>query len=139
MSDDSIKDKLKILPKVQLVDLDSNRFKMPINEDIIIVYFNTTCGYCLAEIEDIRENIDQLSNYSIILISMETLPTIRNFAKDYNLNFKNLFVTKIRPENVFDAFGSLSNPHVFVYGSDSFLIKEFRGPNTVASMLKSLK
>ncbi|MFN7259362.1 MAG: TlpA family protein disulfide reductase [Cyclobacteriaceae bacterium] len=127
------------LVKIPLVDLDSAKLQITSNKKLIVVYYSTTCGNCQSELEDIMENIHQFDEYNVVLISMESINEIKRFVKRYRLQRKNVFIAKIRPEDTFDTFGSLSIPHTFIYGRDSILIKEFSGPFTVETMLKTVR
>ncbi|MFM7853102.1 MAG: hypothetical protein ACKO96_14580 [Flammeovirgaceae bacterium] len=45
---------------------------------------------------------------------------------------------KINTEVVFDTFGSVSIPHIFIYDNEHKLIKEFKGETKMEAILQYL-
>ncbi len=136
---EQIQSRLSKLGELPLVDLDSTLFKMPEGKALFLIYFNSMCHACESEIQSIQENISKFSDYHIVLVSEESLSVIKGFANHIAPQNSTLFFTKIRPEDTFDTFASLSIPHAFVYSKEGLLIQEFKGAHTGLAMLKALK
>lgn len=73
-------------------------------------------------------------------MSSENISIIKKTSEDFGLaGLTNIHFTKINARDVFDTFGSVSVPHVFIYGKDSKLIKEFKGETKVEAILKYIQ
>jgi thioredoxin-related protein len=128
---------LKSLP---LFNIDSTRHIL--SEDkiaVAIVYFNSSCEHCQLEAEMIRNDISLFSNVKLIFISTETLKDIRNFAVKYQLgNLSNVQVLKMNADDLYNYFGSVSTPHIYIYNNERRLVKEFEGETKTSAILKYL-
>jgi hypothetical protein len=72
-------------------------------------------------------------------MSSESIKVIKRTSVDFGLEgIPNIHFVKINPEHVFETFGSLSLPHIFIYGNDRKLIKEFKGETKMDAILKYL-
>lgn len=133
--------KITTLPDLILHDVDSSALDISMfsNKYIVLIFFNSSCDHCQYEAIDVRNNVEALSKSNIIFISSETLLTIKAFAKSYGLDaYQNISFAKIDDENATAIFGSISVPHVFIYGPDKILRKEFKGETKVEAILKYL-
>jgi hypothetical protein len=73
------------------------------------------------------------------MVSSEFIKEIKSFSIKYRLNDEpNVTFTKINPEDVYNTFGSVFIPHIFIYGKDRKLIKEFKGETKVEAILQYL-
>jgi len=123
-----------------LIGLDSARFNIPTDKNLVLIYFNSECEHCQYELSQLNENIAEFEGIQFVLMSSENLSTIKSTSVKYELDrFDNIQFVKINPENVFDNFGSLSVPNIFIYGADGKLIKEFRGETKMEAILKYAK
>lgn len=137
----SIKEKRKKLPVFSLASLDSLSIESYSFEDtpLVLIYFNSECDHCQYEVRDIKKNIADFSKATVVFMSSEPLTKINAFADSSGLkDFPNVFFTKISSNDAFTAFGSLGIPHVFIYGSDKVLRKEFKGETSAEVILKYL-
>jgi len=124
----------------RFVDVDSSALLFPKNHFIVLVFFNSECILCQNEALEISRNLPLLSNTTILLISSEPIDTIKAFAELYGLrNQPSVTFAKINSKDVFGTFGSVSIPHIFIYGKDRKLIKEFKGETKVEAILQYLK
>lgn len=129
--------KVSTLSTVNLLGLDSTTFKIPTDKNVVLVFFNPGCEHCQYEAMGIRENIKDFKNATLVFLSSEPLNAIRHFSTQYDLDhFPFVHFTKINNEEVFDTFGTLSVPHIFIYGEDRKLIKEFKGETKIEAILK---
>ncbi len=130
------------IPDLPLFNLDSTSFRVSsfTSQFLLIIFFNPSCEYCQAEAREIRSKIGRFSSSSVLMVSSSRISEIRAFATEYNLQ-ANPVVTfaKINPDEVFKSFGSLSIPHVFIYGKDKQLIREFKGEASVDIIIKYLE
>ena len=134
--------KLSTLPELNLFTLDSLGFDalFKTNKPVILIHFNTSCEHCRYEISSIAEFAEEFENSEVIFFSTEPLSVIRSFINSigyeehYNMHF-----TKVSFADVNDVMGTLSIPHIFVYGSDKKLLKEFKGETKPEAILKYLK
>lgn len=135
------KEKLNTLPEFILVGLDSVliEFSSFENGPLVLIYFNSECDHCQYEVQDIKKNIAGFSKATVVFMSSESLAKINAFAQSSGLkDFPNVFFTKISSNDAFTAFGPLGVPHVFIYGRDKVLRKEFKGETSAEVILKYL-
>lgn len=134
--------RIKRLPTVELVDLDSLPFDYTQIEDdqsILIMLFNSECSHCQYQAEEIQANINIFKSSNIIMISSESIFKIKEFANKYRLiAIPNIHLTKIREENIYPAFGNITFPHIFIYNDKGELIKEYKGETKIEALAKYL-
>jgi thioredoxin-related protein len=137
---DKAKDKIASLKSLPIIAMDSSKYELPNNTiPTIIILFNTTCEHCQYEAKEIKKSISSFSQASILMISSEPIKTIKAFSEQYGLNNEaSVSFTKINRENIFETFGSVSIPHIFIYNKDRKLIKEFKGETKIEAILKYL-
>lgn len=132
--------KIKTLPTVRLFTMDSAIFQFPASSAIVLINFNTGCEHCQYELKEIKKNISSFSTGQVVLMSSENIQEIKKASGQYGLaGLENIHFTKINRDNVFDTFGSLSVPHIFIYGTDRKLIKEFKGETKIEAILQHLQ
>jgi len=132
--------KIQNLPAAHLFTLDSVAFQFPVSSSIILIHFNTSCEHCQYELTEIRKNVSSFSAGHVVLMSSGNIADIRRASKEHGLaGLPNIHFTKINQDDVFDTFGSLSVPHIFIYGKDRKLIKEFKGETKVEALLQHLQ
>jgi thiol-disulfide isomerase/thioredoxin len=130
---------LKSLPNLLLFDLDSARFYLSSDRKKILIYFNSECGNCQHEIEEIIKNKKSFEGLDIVFMSSESISAIRSFAeKKYSSNLIDIKFTKISGEHAYQAFGDSRVPQIFIYASDDALIKQFQGETKIDSILPYL-
>ena len=131
--------RIQTLPKAQLVDLDSLAYTLPSFSSTCLIHFNSGCEHCQYELREIKKNLAAFSNTQVVLMSSENIAVIKKASIDFGLDsLPNIHFTKINAEHVFDTFGSISIPHIFIYGKDRKLIKEFKGETKMEAILKYL-
>lgn len=137
----SAKEKLSTLPAFSLTALDSSAIESSSFDyaPLVLIYFNSECDHCQYEAQDIKNNIAGFSKATIVFMSSEPLAKIKAFAENGSLNdHANVSFTKITSHDAFTAFGTLAVPHVFIYGPDKRLRKEFKGETKAEAILKYL-
>lgn len=137
----SVKEKLNTLPIFSLVTLDSSSLESSTlaGGSLVLIYFNSECDHCQYEVKDIKKNIMAFSNVTVVFMSSEPLAKIRAFAEGSGLRDQtSVFFTKIDSNDALTSFGTLAVPHVFIYGPDQVLRKEFKGETKAEAILKYL-
>jgi len=135
-------ERIKEIPDFNFEALDGTPFT---NHDLIsdssvaFVYFNSGCGYCQDEAEQIGNVVEEFKNTQLIFISTEEKSTIEDFANQYNLlphkNFHFLHDTRGDFARLFDAN---TIPLTLVYDQKQQLIHQFKGAIKVEVLLKYL-
>lgn len=136
-------EKLQILPKLTLLTIDSTDFdnsKIRSNKPSVLIYFNSECQFCQQGAKEIKKNITNFKDANLLMISTEPLSKISAFAKDYNLtNDSQVQFLHINEEDIFDTFGAVSVPSIFIYGTDQKLIKHYKGETKIEAILQYIK
>ncbi len=130
------------MPGFNLLSMDSTAFtnrNLNLAQPTVIIFFNSECPHCQYEATAIGENINAFAHVNLLMMSVEPLAKIKAFATDYRLNLhKEIHLTQIREAVVFDTFGSISVPHIFIYNQQQKLVKEFKGEVKIEVILKYL-
>ncbi len=131
---------LAFLPVDNFFTLDSARLVVGGFDRFLLVYFNSTCEQCQNQIHKLKDSIGAFSQINILLVSSEPIKEIKTFSIKYNLSVQqNLTFVKINSGDVYNTFGSVSSPHIFIYNEEHRLIKEFRGETKIENLLKYLR
>ncbi|MFM9840540.1 MAG: peroxiredoxin family protein [Cyclobacteriaceae bacterium] len=135
---DRAKGKIASLKSLPIVSMDSSIYELPKQaKPVIIILFNTSCEHCQYEATEIKKSISSFQKASILMVSSEPIKIIKAFSVQYGLdNEPSVTFAKINRDDVFETFGSVSIPHIFIYGKDHRLIKEFKGETKIEAILK---
>ncbi|MDZ7650681.1 MAG: protein disulfide isomerase family protein [Cytophagales bacterium] len=102
---------------------------------MVLVLFNSTCEHCQYELGQIKENIANFNEVELVFLSTESISTIRQVAKVFesgsNVNF-----VKIKPEDVYENFGTVRFPTILIYNTAGKLLKEFKGETKIEAILQ---
>lgn len=120
---------------VNLFTLDSTRFIFPLAKPVVFILYNSTCEHCQYELSQINAEINSFNNIELVFLSSEPIPAIKQSALPFEGN-RNVNFVKINPEDVFANFGTVRYPTILIYGTNSKLIKEFKGETKVEAILK---
>lgn len=119
--------------------MDSTHFVYNPTTPTILIYFDSSCEHCRYELAEISRNKSSLDKVEVILISTENITTIKGVGTDFNIHDAPHFhLAKVNRDDLFENYGSLSTPHIFVYGADRKLIKEFKGETKIEAILKCI-
>lgn len=130
---------LNSLPDLSLFDLDSARFYLSSDRKKILIYFNSECGNCQHEIEEVIKNKESFEGSDVVLMSSESIRAIKSFAeKNCSSNLINIEFTKISGEHAYEAFGNSRVPQIFIYESSGALVKQFQGETKIDAILPYL-
>jgi thioredoxin-related protein len=131
--------KIQTLSITSLYKMDSTRYQITALTPILLIYFNTGCEHCQYELAEVKKKLPTLQSLSILFMSSENISEIQKAARDWGLtNLPNVEFLKINRDNVFENFGSLSVPHLFLYSKNRSLIKEFKGETKLEAILQYL-
>ncbi len=109
------------------------------NVATIILFFNSECNHCQYEAQDIQSKLDAFKNTNLLFVSEEPTDKIQAFSNTYKLdNQPNIWWLKMKPEYVYNTFGTIGVPHIWVYNKEGMLVKEFRGETKVEALLEWL-
>jgi thioredoxin-related protein len=133
-----INEKIQYRPEKRFCTLDSADFYLP-KQELVLIFFNSGCEHCQYEMKDVREKINLFKGRPIVFLSSENISVISSASRNFKLDsLPNVTFAKINPDDVFDAFGSVSIPHIFIYDQPGKLIKEFKGETKVEAIANSL-
>jgi thioredoxin-related protein len=133
----SVQNKIQNLSVAQLFKMDSTQFQMTSGRPILLVFFNSQCEHCQYELTELKKNLSSFEAVSVLLMSSENIATIKEAAQKFELAASpNAEFVKINRDDVFENYGSLSVPHLFLYGADRKLIKEFKGATKIEAILQ---
>ncbi|HRJ31408.1 MAG TPA: redoxin domain-containing protein [Cyclobacteriaceae bacterium] len=133
---------LSTFPKLNLLSLDSLGFRLeslPL-EPVVLIHFNSGCDHCQYEAAAIKASINKFKGAQLVFFSTEPITVIRQFSEQHGLSeYVNIHLTKINAADVTATLGTLAVPHLFIYGADRKLLKEFRGETKPEAILKYLQ
>jgi len=131
-----IQTKIQSIPvNVSLFTLDSTSFSFPIAKPVVLVLFNSTCEHCQYELGQIKENIANFNEVELVFLSSESIATIKQVAEGFD-SVSNLNFVKINPEDVYENFGTVRFPTIFIYNTTGKLVKEFKGETKIEAILQ---
>jgi thioredoxin-related protein len=130
---------VKTLSNLPLFDLDSTHYYPKPDRKIILIYFDSSCDYCQAEINDLSINLDSLNKMDIVFMSSELISAIKLYArKNSRLQLPTIRFVKINMDDADRTFGSLAIPQIFIYDTGGNLLKKFSGETKIAALLQFL-
>lgn len=129
------------LPNFTFYNLDSlattNSF-IANDQPVCIFYFNADCEYCQYEATAINQNIALFKHAQIVMVSFNTLLEIKQFQKEYKLNYPNITFLQDPKHDFKQWFGKTSIPAVFIYNAKHQLVKEYHGETKIEAITKYL-
>lgn len=134
--------KLQQRPNLSVVRFISNSKNTPTMIDgkpTLIVLFNSECEHCQYEAEQLQKRHREFAQASVYLLTNETHARAQAFARHYGLDsLAMMHVGTLTREESYSAFGPTSVPHLFIYGADGQLRKEYKGETKIEALLKHL-
>lgn len=109
------------------------------NKPSVIILFDPDCEHCQYEAEQLSKRNREFAHAGVYLLTTQTPVRARAFARHYGLDtLAMMHVGTLSPEESRVAFGPTSMPHLFIYGADGRLRKEFKGETKIETLLKYL-
>jgi len=134
--------RIEVLPEVDFNTLDGkplHRADFPDDLSIALLYFNTTCPHCDAEIEDILTNSTLLDSVYFLMISRQKSDLLSQFVREKKLaSWKNITVVTDAKDVFPKIFGTAMVPTLLLYGEDRRLIKFFKGETSTKAIRRAL-
>ncbi len=94
----------------------------------VFFFFSALCHHCQANAKALVKRADEFKDVQVVLISTETLKIIKQFGKDYGLDkFPNYQLMHIDEKDVFDTFGQILTPSVFIFNRHHEMTEKFIG------------
>lgn len=104
------------------------------------IFFNSNCDFCLNEIEDIVDNIDDFKDVNFYLISNENESELLEYNEDSEfLGIENFIILQDK-NNLFNEFFNYpGNPSTYLYNKDNKLMDFKKGFLQYYSLKNMLK
>jgi len=132
---------IKILPHLPVKAIGSNKVEewSKSGKVTIIIFFNSGCEHCQYETTSIAQEILSFTGINLLFISDESEKEIGTFSRVYKLdNNPEVWWLKMKPDDVYNTFGNIGVPHIWLYDEDGKLVKEFKGETRVEAILEWL-
>lgn len=130
---------LKSIPVFSVKDINGNTIS---NIDLqkgnkLLVYFNTECHFCQAEMQELSAINEQHLDVQWIMFSSQSLAEIKNFATKYNLqNAKNIKWCTDPKAEVYTKFAMTGIPYFLGYNKENKLVHRSTGAIKIEKVLK---
>jgi len=135
-----IKSNTSFFHDLPLVGLDSSIIDLVvISKPVVLILFDSECSICKHEALDIKQHIDDYADFKILMVSIEPLRKIDDFAnKTETKGYSQLIFAHIDPKIAYSYFGAYSVPSIFIYDKQRRLKKKFTGETKAETLLKYL-
>jgi thiol-disulfide isomerase/thioredoxin len=128
-------EKVRSLPvNANLFTLDSIEFRFPVGKPIVLILFNSTCGYCVKELDQIQANIGKFDVVELVFLSGEPISVIKGVAMMF-ISADNVNFVKMNADDLYENFGAVRFPTIFIYNTTGQLVKEFKGETKAQAIL----
>ena len=106
--------------------------------DKILVYFNSECHFCQAEMQELSTINNQHLDVQWIMFSSQSIAEIKKFAAKYNLqNAKNIKWCTDPKAEVYTKFAMTGIPYFLGYNKKNRLIHRSTGAIKIEKVLKN--
>jgi peroxiredoxin len=127
------------LPALDLTSIDGSIFRLQGGRPVVLMYFNSQCDHCQAQLNAMREQMNLFSSATIVFMSSQSLDELSRIAAIFDfIVFQNVHFVQSKPEQLSEKFGVMSLPQIFVYSAEGNLKKVFSGetaPSEIASQV----
>lgn len=134
--------RIAVLPEFDFKTLDGKIFHrghIPNDIPTALIYFNTSCPHCNAEIEDILTHSTLLDSVYFLVISRQKPELLSQFFHEKKLDDWNNIVVLADTRDLFPkTFGTAMVPTLLLYGKDRRLVKIFKGETSTKAIRKAL-
>ena len=111
-----------------------------LNKVVIIIYYHSDCEYCIQQIENIEKRLTEFNNIFLVFVSDEPQKNINLFIENHKiLNNKNIAICSCDYIKMYEWFGDLSAPTIFIYNKNGILQKKYNGITRVDDILTIAK
>lgn len=85
----------------------------------VVFFFSTTCPYCTAQTEEIKQNIKLYETIDIYFLSLDPFKDIREYAEKYGLEkYKNIKIGQDYTFAFIKYFKGPGFPYLAIYGKN---------------------
>ncbi|HYC85664.1 MAG TPA: redoxin domain-containing protein [Chryseosolibacter sp.] len=110
-----------------------------IDEQMLLILFQPDCDHCQDEARQIKKRLEAFKDYQLYFISSQPIEMIEKFSRDYQLtNLPNVHFGHTEVQNVWNNFGSISAPSMYLYSKEGRLVESFEGLVDVEVIIKYL-
>lgn len=135
-------DKYRIPPKIafanlQLTDLDGNPTGLPVNKKMVVNFWATWCGPCVAEMPALQSMQQKLGDdYAVVCISDESLQKLNNFKASTGYS-----ITMLHSVNKLQQLDVHTLPTTYVLNTKGEIVYKQTGKENWESdeMIKKIK
>lgn len=90
--------------------------------------FNSLCRHCKDNAKNLVKHAKKLKDKQVILFSSEPIKALRNFNETHKINkYDNYQVMQIKDKDIFEHFGNVMVPSVFIYNRHLELVQKING------------
>ena len=105
----------------------------------LIILFDPDCEHCQYEAEQLQKHHRELAHANVYLLTTQSYARAYTFAHHYGLDtLAMMHVGTLTRDESYRLFGPTSVPHLFIYGSDGQLRKEYKGETKIEALLNAL-
>lgn len=105
---------------------------------VMLILFQPDCDHCQREAQEIRQHLNEFTEYELYFISADQMQAIEEFGKTYDLlGHPNVSFAATTVESVLGNFGPISAPSVYIY-VDQKLVKKFNGEVGIDLILQAI-
>ncbi|MDJ1499799.1 TlpA disulfide reductase family protein [Xanthocytophaga agilis] len=129
------------LPNFQVMDLEKKLIsisQLPQNRPTIVFFFHPDCEHCQAEATELQKYTDRFVNTNFLMITWDEIPKIRAFMQKYKLKAP-ITAYKVDNNTLFQTYGVLRLPAVYIYNSQNELVQQFNGEAKIEAILNYIK
>jgi peroxiredoxin len=133
---------IKTMPPFEYKTLEGKAFtnqNLKAHVATVFIYFNSDCGYCNHEAQEIHQNIQKLQLAQLVFVSFEKPDQIQKFAQQYKLNNHDniIFITDTKASFA-TTFDVKSLPTIIIYNQNNQLIAKLKGQTKAEKIIKQL-
>jgi thioredoxin-related protein len=93
-----------------------------------LMIFHTDCSFCLDEIEDIVDNIEDFENVNFYLVSNQSFEELNEYSNDSEfLELQNFTIIHDKDQKLFKFFNFPVSPSTFIYSKEGNLLNYRNG------------
>jgi len=109
------------------------------NKPTLIVLFDPDCEHCQYEAAQMQQQPSAFAGAAVYWLTTQTPARADAFARQYGLDsLAMMHVGTLTREESYRAFGPTSVPHLFIYGPDGQLRKEYEGEVKIEAVVRYL-
>ena len=97
-------------------------------QPIVLFYYSPQCPYCRAQMADMVNDIKNLKDIKMFIVTAQPFKEMKSFITQYNLNNYNNIIAGADVTHFFSGYFSLTGvPFTAIYGKDKKLKEAYLG------------